>query len=345
MLEWQAAGSAQTVTFQIPANPAGTAGIDLQPIYHWLNSSATLELDLDFEGIFGILPDPDNITLFSGSLGQIFVDEGIDQQIGDAVAAAIGFDPGFGAQVAAGNIPVPLTDPPIAEIPPNPTLDGISFVIDLDADDDGLLDGEEIAGGTDPDDGDSDGDGLSDGDEVNVYGTDPLNPDTDGDGLSDGDEVLVHGTDPLNPDTDGDGLSDGDEVNVHNTDPLDPDTDDDGLDDGLEVMLGTDPLNPDTDGDGIPDGEDTEFIESAIQSLDDDAFNGRGNRRATIVRLEAAERAVARGNNAQAIHMLENLLRRMDGCGSEPDPNDWIVDCGDQVFIRSLVNLLIVNLS
>ena len=37
---------------------------------------------------------------------------------------------------------------------------------------------------------DSDDDGLSDGDEVNIYGTDPYESDSDDDGLSDGDEVL-----------------------------------------------------------------------------------------------------------------------------------------------------------
>ncbi|MEN8039943.1 MAG: hypothetical protein ABFR95_00390 [Actinomycetota bacterium] len=345
VLEWSSAGSVQTVTLQIPATPGDDVGIDLQPIYHWLSTAATLDLNLDFEGVFSILPDPDNITLISGSLGQMFVDEGIDVMIGDAVEAAIGIDPGFAAQVAAGNIPVPLTDPPIAEFPPAPTLDGVGFTIDLDADDDGLLDGEEIALGLDPDDDDSDDDGLSDGDEVNIHGTDPLDPDTDDDGLSDGDEVNIHGTDPLDPDTDDDGLSDGDEVNIHGTDPLDPDTDNDGLDDGLEVEFGTDPLDSDTDDDGIPDGQDTEFIENAINGLSDDSFTGPGNRTATIARLVAAQRAVARGNHAQAIHMLENLRMRLDGCGAAPDANDWIVDCDDQLLIRSLVDLLISNLT
>jgi hypothetical protein len=176
VLEWQAAGSAQTVTLQIPATPGDTVGIDLQPIYHWLSAAASIAIDIDFEGIFSLLPDPGNITVFSGSLGQVLVDEGVDQQIGNAVAAAIGFDPGFAAQVAAGNVPIPLTDPAISPFPPNPILGGIGFTIDLDADDDGLLDGEEIAAGLNPDDDDSDDDGLTDGDEVDIHGTDPLDP-------------------------------------------------------------------------------------------------------------------------------------------------------------------------
>ena len=54
---------------------------------------------------------------------------------------------------------------------------------------------------------DDDDDGLSDADEVNIYGTDPLKSDTDGDGISDYDEVN-NGTDPLNPDSDNDGIND-----------------------------------------------------------------------------------------------------------------------------------------
>lgn len=166
MLEWQAAGSSQTVTLQLPGTPGATAGINMAPIYHWLSTSASIAIDLDFEGPFTVLPDPDNISIFSGSLGQIFVDNGIDVQIGNAVAAAIGFDPGFAAQVAAGNLPAPLTNPPISAIPPVPTLGGIGFTIDLDADDDGLLDGEELLIGTDPDDPDTDDDGIPDGQDV-----------------------------------------------------------------------------------------------------------------------------------------------------------------------------------
>ena len=77
-------------------------------------------------------------------------------------------------------------------------LDGTSYPVDTDGD--GLLDSEETALGTDPNDADSDGDGLSDGEEVLTYSTDPLDADTDGDGLSDGDEVNTYSTDPNDAD-------------------------------------------------------------------------------------------------------------------------------------------------
>jgi hypothetical protein len=175
-----------------------------------------------------------------------------------------------------------------------------------------------------------------------------IDTDSDDDGLTDGEEIAI-GTDPFNPDTDGDGLSDGDEVNVNGTDPLNPDTDGDGLDDGLEVAVGLDPLDPDSDDDGIPDGMDSEFIENAINALDDDAFKdsspGKGVRNALLSQLENVERTVARDQSDQAIHHLENLRRHLDGCGATPDGNDWIVDCGAQIQIRDLVDLLITNLS
>lgn len=68
--------------------------------------------------------------------------------------------------------------------------------LDPDTDDDGLLDGAEVSGGTDPKDADTDDDGLTDGEEVSL-GTDPNDPDSDDDGITDGGEV-DEGTDPTN---------------------------------------------------------------------------------------------------------------------------------------------------
>lgn len=58
-----------------------------------------------------------------------------------------------------------------------------------DCDSDGLLDVDELALGTDPDDPDSDDDGLLDGAEVHTYNTNPKVADTDDDGMPDGWEV------------------------------------------------------------------------------------------------------------------------------------------------------------
>lgn len=58
-----------------------------------------------------------------------------------------------------------------------------------DSDSDGIIDNDETARGTDPQNPDSDNDNLLDGEEVNTYQTDPLNADTDGDTFLDGQEV------------------------------------------------------------------------------------------------------------------------------------------------------------
>jgi outer membrane protein OmpA-like peptidoglycan-associated protein len=127
----------------------------------------------------------------------------------------------------------------------------------LDFDGDGITNEEESRYGTNPKDIDSDNDGLSDGDEIKKYYTNPRNPDTDNDGLIDGKEVNFFGTMPKNADTDSDVLFDGDEINIFKTDPKSADTDNDGLDDGKEIRTYlTDPLNPDTDGDGLTDGQE-----------------------------------------------------------------------------------------
>jgi len=349
LVEWQTAGN-QAASVSL-ANPlGGEVDVTASPVVHWLAPTLNLNLVVDLVGainFFGI----DDITesLISGDLGAELQAAGLDALVGDAIGGLAGA--AVADRIAAGFIPIPLLDPEIDTISltETPTLGSVQFSIDVDSDDDGLPDGQEIAIGTDPFDPDTDDDGLNDGQEVEVHGTDPLDADSDDDGLSDGDEVNVHGTDPLDPDSDDDGLSDGDEVNVHGTDPLDPDTDDDGLDDGLEVALGTDPNDSDSDDDGIPDGQDTEFIENAINALSDDVFKdespGKGLRNALLRNLENAERAVARGQTAQAIHHLEIVRGHLDGCGTSADGNDWIVDCTAQVQIRDLLDLLIANLS
>ncbi len=70
-----------------------------------------------------------------------------------------------------------------------------------------------------------------------------------------------------------------------------------------------------------------------------------------LSQLEAIEKAVAAGNSTQAVRRLENLRRTVDGCpdtataGEVRDRNDWIVDCDAQREIRTLIDVLISNLS
>ena len=229
-------------------------------------------------------------------------------------------------------------------LPPGPTpagscypLTGCAFYANADQ---ANFDGDAQGDQCDPDD---DNDGLSDEDE-RLWFTDPFDPDSDDDGLTDGAEVHTYGTDPIDADTDDDGLSDGDEINVYGTDPLDGDSDDDGLPDGIEVANGSDPLDADTDGDGIPDGSDVDFIENALEDAPPAAYQSSGAHTAIVSLLEAAEAKVAQGKIDLAIEKLQTLRTHLDGCGTTPDGDDWIVDCAVQTEIRSYLDLVLANL-
>lgn len=163
-----------------------------------------------------------------------------------------------------------------------------------DPDDDGVVNIDEQANGTNPNNDDSDDDGLTDGEERD-FGSNPLDPDSDNDGLDDSEEFGA-GTNPNSNDTDGDGLLDnfedefgldpldnglnpnnnGEEGDPDNgaegdpdgdgldnlgeqafgTDPFEADEDGDELNDLGEQQNGTDPRNEDTDGDGLEDNEE-----------------------------------------------------------------------------------------
>ena len=118
---------------------------------------------------------------------------------------------------------------------------------------------------------DDDNDGLLDLDEI-ANGTEPLNPDTDGDGYCDGsgtaESCIVGDVFPLDEnewfDTDGDGT--GNEADL--------DDDGDGYNDTVEVAEGSDPLNftsipLDTDGDKIPDSTDTDDDNDGYNDTED----------------------------------------------------------------------------
>ncbi|MFQ5980613.1 MAG: DOMON domain-containing protein [Candidatus Heimdallarchaeota archaeon] len=150
-----------------------------------------------------------------------------------------------------------------------------SFLIEtaeIDTDQDGLSDADEVLWGTNSTNSDSDDDGLLDGWEAfwelkngsreDPTFFDPTVPDTDGDGTNDAledydDDSLTSSeevgwtTNPLLKDTDEDGLSDGEEVAYWNGEGISPLTDSDG--DGIPNIL-----DSDSDNDVLSDGDEIE---------------------------------------------------------------------------------------
>lgn len=166
-----------------------------------------------------------------------------------------------------------------------------------------------------------------------------LDADADDDGLSDFDEVHVFGTRPDLADSDGDGLIDGAEISA-GSDPFDPDTDDDGVSDGADP----DPLDADTDGDGVSDGVDA--LGDAVGALPGSAFRppGGGTQAAFMNRLMEIEARLDVGDVAGALDLLRDLRRKVDGCGTSADANDWIRDCPSQLVVRAQIDAMIAIL-
>ena len=100
---------------------------------------------------------------------------------------------------------------------------------------------------------DCDNDGLTNGNEVSL-GTEVFNPDTDGDGVIDGTEVADQ-TLPLDPCS----LETTSITDTQSAEWGELDCDNDGVSNSLETTNGIDPFNPDTDGDGVIDG--TELLD------------------------------------------------------------------------------------
>ena len=72
---------------------------------------------------------------------------------------------------------------------------------------------------------------------------------------------------------------------------------------------------------------------------------GAGSQEAIASILDGVEQQLLTANVKPALTTLGNLRKHVDGCGSGPDTNDWIINCQSQTEIRSLLDTLITNLT
>jgi len=141
-IEWDSSGAVQNLSLTTPASPTAV-GVSLDPLLHWVSTAGSAEIDLhwtsQFQSIVSALidvlgdclfplcipacvflnctiSDPSPIGLFSGGLGPVYTAAGLDTLIGTAVGPPAGAL--VAARVAAGFVPIPLTSPPLAAIPP-----------------------------------------------------------------------------------------------------------------------------------------------------------------------------------------------------------------------------------
>jgi Bacterial Ig domain len=101
----------------------------------------------------------------------------------------------------------------------------------------------------------------------------------------------------------------------------------------------------DDDDDGIPDAQDPDTVAVVVSDLPDSVFANGEHRGPLLNRLNAIEQLIAAGDLDGARTELENLARKVDGCGDEPDTNDWITDCTAQLRVRGLIDDLLAHLS
>jgi uncharacterized delta-60 repeat protein len=100
----------------------------------------------------------------------------------------------------------------------------------------------------------------------------------------------------------------------------------------------------DRDDDGIPDRQDPDTVAVVVSALPDSAFSNGEHAQPFLYRLDAIEAMIAAGDLAGARTELQNLRRKVDGCGATADTNDWIVDCAAQIRVRTLIDDLIAHL-
>ena len=85
-------------------------------------------------------------------------------------------------------------------------------------------------------------------------------------------------------------------------------------------------------------------VASYVNGLPPSSFSSHGQKNAMLARLENIKQKILSGDSAGALQDLENLRRKVDGCGNAADNNDWITDCAAQLQVRTMIDQIITSL-
>jgi hypothetical protein len=85
-------------------------------------------------------------------------------------------------------------------------------------------------------------------------------------------------------------------------------------------------------------------LNELVDSVPDRVFRDPRLRKTLQAHLSAIYEAIDSGQVRAALHMLRTLRARVDGCGTSPGLDDWLVSCSDQSVIRFAIDTLITSL-
>ncbi len=83
---------------------------------------------------------------------------------------------------------------------------------------------------------------------------------------------------------------------------------------------------------------DPSYISGVVSALRASAFISPNAQAMMTTALASAESSVLAGQASSALTTLQDLRTRVDGCGTSPDADDWILDCAAQVKVRVLID-------
>jgi len=69
-------------------------------------------------------------------------------------------------------------------------------------------------------------------------------------------------------------------------------------------------------------------------------FGSRAQQGRLLNELNGLARAIFAGSRARSMPLFRKLLRRVDGCGSTADANDWIKACPRQLPVQKILNAM-----